>query len=148
MWEAYRAQDRGGDLHDDLASGWSLSDFDRLLWRPGAVQHAAVALDVPVALGRLVDIDFRNRAGRFEYWRLAGPDPVVAGALVEGALRHAFAELGLHRVAFLLPSYLDGADHEAVTRWFEPEGTLSAYLFRRGRWWDVQAFGVLEARTP
>lgn len=144
VWEAYRRQQHGADLHDDLATDWSLPDFDRLLWRGGAAQF--VELDdaaVLAGLGRLVDIDFRNRAARFEFWRLSSADPLVAARLTAASLDHAFRALGLHRVGFLLPAYLVGADYEVVSSHFEPEGTLTDYVFRRGRSWDVHAFATL-----
>lgn len=146
VWEAYRSQEHGADLYDDLATAWSLAEFDRrLLWRAGTVQHAAIGDGgAPLALGRLVELDFRNRAARFEFWRLAEPNPAVAADVVDVALEHAFTGLGLHRVSLLLPAYLVGADYGVVADRFAAEGTMAEHVFRRGRHWDVRAFAALE----
>ncbi len=113
------------------------------MWRGGSTQFVGVDGAALAGVGRLVDIDFRNRAARFEFWRLSVADPLVAEGLTKASLDHAFHTLGLHRVGFLLPAYLVGVDYEVVSSHFEPEGTLTDYVFRRGRSWDVHAFGRL-----
>ena len=61
VWEAYQDQPFGPDLHDDQATAWSLTAFDRMLWRAPASQFVLAGGDeTPRALGRLVEIDFRN----------------------------------------------------------------------------------------
>ena len=150
VWAGYRAQLYGPDLHDDQATDWTLPLFDALLWRRGAVHLLEVGpAGHPQALGRLVEIDFRNRCARLEYWHLGADNGAGEGRrLLDVLVRHAFENIGLHRVGALVPAYLAGAGYDRLSELLDPEGTLVSHLFRRGRMWDVRALGRLEQSHP
>lgn len=146
VWVAYRMLAHGPDLTDDQATDWALPAFDEMLWRRRAAQFivGSDGEQLPDALGRLVEIDFRHRSARAEYWCLTSdPSRSNSFAVVKALLDHAFGQLGLHRVTMLVPAYLDGPDYERAARHFEDEGTHRDHVFRRGHWWDVRAFGRL-----
>ena len=96
----------------------------------------------------------RHRNARVELWYLGGDRRDLGDDLLAHVCAHAFDVLGLDRLARLVPEYLVGVTEKAVNIGFASEGVLKRNLFRRGRWWDVDALGlvpgagdVLQVRT-
>ena len=99
-----------------------------------------------VGVSGLNHIDGRNRSaeagiviGRPEEWgRGLGTDAMKA------LLRHAFEELGLHRVHLRVYSFNERAIRSYVKLGFVEEGRLRQAMFRHGAWHDVVLMAILE----
>jgi RimJ/RimL family protein N-acetyltransferase len=99
-----------------------------------------------VGVSGLNHIDARNRSaeagiviGRPEEWgRGLGTDAM------KGLLRHAFEELGLHRVHLRVYAFNERALRSYVKLGFVEEGRLRQAMFRHGAWHDVILMAILE----
>lgn len=116
---------------------WSVAE-DRIVW---AIEETATGRVVGEAV--LNDLDEDNRACGFRLWISGARDRGLGTETVALALRHAFADQGLHRVSLEVYAFNPRARHVYERAGFVHEGTLREALLFDGAWVDAHVMGIL-----